>query len=186
MGRWSVTPDTALRLADFLAKLAATIARESRICAPRRSFRSSHGRLRLMGIYIGTSGWAYPSWKPDFYPQKLPAKKFLEYYATQLNSVEVNFTFRSFPTETMLAGWLAAVGADFHFLLQGQSANHALCAAQELRRTDDGVLFCADSGFSGEAVGGRTFSIAAELQGRCRPPGRVSVERATCRCKAGL
>ena len=68
-----------------------------------------------MGIHIGTSGWAYPSWKPDFYPQKLPAKKFLEYYATQLNSVEVNFTFRSFPTETMLAGWLAAVGADFTF-----------------------------------------------------------------------
>jgi uncharacterized protein YecE (DUF72 family) len=68
-----------------------------------------------MGIHIGTSGWAYPSWKPDFYPQKLPAKKFLEYYATQLNSVEVNFTFRSFPTETMLAGWLAAVGPDFTF-----------------------------------------------------------------------
>jgi uncharacterized protein YecE (DUF72 family) len=68
-----------------------------------------------MGIHIGTSGWAYPSWKPDFYPAKMPAKKFLEYYATQLNSVEVNFTFRSFPTETMLAGWLAAVGADFTF-----------------------------------------------------------------------
>jgi uncharacterized protein YecE (DUF72 family) len=68
-----------------------------------------------MGIHIGTSGWAYPSWKPDFYPAKMPAKKFLEYYATRLNSVEVNFTFRSFPTETMLAGWLAAVGADFTF-----------------------------------------------------------------------
>ena len=68
-----------------------------------------------MGIHIGTSGWAYASWKPDFYPPKLPAKKFLEYYATQLNSVEVNFTFRQFPTETMLTGWLAAIGDDFAF-----------------------------------------------------------------------
>jgi len=68
-----------------------------------------------MGIHIGTSGWAYPSWKPGFYPAKLAAKKFLEYYATQLNSVEVNYTFRSFPTETMLAGWLAAAGTNFTF-----------------------------------------------------------------------
>ncbi len=68
-----------------------------------------------MGIHIGTSGWAYPSWKPDFYPANLPAKKFLEYYATQLNSVEVNFTFRQFPSEAMLLGWLAATGVDFAF-----------------------------------------------------------------------
>jgi uncharacterized protein YecE (DUF72 family) len=68
-----------------------------------------------MGIHIGTSGWAYASWKPDFYPAKLAAKKFLEYYATQLNSVEVNFTFRQFPSEAMLLGWLAATGEDFAF-----------------------------------------------------------------------
>jgi uncharacterized protein YecE (DUF72 family) len=68
-----------------------------------------------MGIHIGTSGWAYPSWKPDFYPPKLAAKKFLEFYATQLNSVEVNYTFRSFPTEAMLGGWLAAANQEFTF-----------------------------------------------------------------------
>jgi uncharacterized protein YecE (DUF72 family) len=68
-----------------------------------------------MAIHIGTSGWAYPSWKPGFYPPKLAAKKFLEYYATQLNSVEVNYTFRQLPTEAMLNGWLAAVGEDFTF-----------------------------------------------------------------------
>ncbi len=68
-----------------------------------------------MGIHIGTSGWAYASWKPDFYPAKLAAKKFLEYYATQLNSVEVNFTFRQFPTEKLLSGWLAATHDGFTF-----------------------------------------------------------------------
>ncbi len=68
-----------------------------------------------MAIHIGTSGWAYPSWKPDFYPSKVPAKRFLEYYATQLNSVEVNYTFRYLPSEAMLNGWLALAGDDFTF-----------------------------------------------------------------------
>jgi hypothetical protein len=45
-------------------------------------------------IFIGTSGWAYRSWKPGFYPQSLPQKKFLDYYAIHLSSVEVNYTFR--------------------------------------------------------------------------------------------
>jgi uncharacterized protein YecE (DUF72 family) len=68
-----------------------------------------------MAFHVGTSGWAYPSWKPGFYPEKLPAKKFLEHYATRLSSVEVNYTFRSLPSEAMLSGWLAATGPDFAF-----------------------------------------------------------------------
>jgi len=66
-------------------------------------------------LYVGTSGWSYPTWKPGFYPAKWPAKRFLEHYATRLNSVEVNYTFRALPTETQLAGWLAAVTPGFHF-----------------------------------------------------------------------
>ena len=54
-------------------------------------------------LYVGTSGWAYPSWKPDFYPAKLAQKKFLQHYATQLNTVEVNFTFRQLVKETTSA-----------------------------------------------------------------------------------
>jgi uncharacterized protein YecE (DUF72 family) len=67
------------------------------------------------GIYAGTSGWAYPTWKPDFYPAGLPAKRFLEHYASRLNSVEVNYTFRAFPTAKMTDTWLAATPANFRF-----------------------------------------------------------------------
>jgi uncharacterized protein YecE (DUF72 family) len=67
------------------------------------------------GIHAGTSGWAYPLWKPAFYPAGLPAKRFLEHYATHLNSVEVNYTFRAFPSATALSGWLAATPAGFQF-----------------------------------------------------------------------
>ncbi len=66
-------------------------------------------------LFVGTSGWAYPTWKPGFYPANVPAKKFLEFYSTQLNSVEVNYTFRALPTAKMLEGWLAATPAHFRF-----------------------------------------------------------------------
>ena len=69
-------------------------------------------------IYAGTSGWAYPSWKPDFYPAKLPSAKFLNHYATRLNTVEVNYTFRRFPTEKLLRGWIEATPAGFQFAIK--------------------------------------------------------------------
>ena len=69
-------------------------------------------------IYAGTSGWAYSSWKPDFYPAKLASAKFLGYYATRLNSVEVNFTFRSFPTEKLFNRWIHVTPARFKFAIK--------------------------------------------------------------------
>ena len=68
-------------------------------------------------VYAGTSGWSYPTWKPGFYPAGVSAKKFLGYYSSQLNSVEVNYTFRTLPTQKQLEGWLAEVSAreDFRF-----------------------------------------------------------------------
>uniref|UniRef100_A0A372IQX8 DUF72 domain-containing protein n=1 Tax=Paracidobacterium acidisoli TaxID=2303751 RepID=A0A372IQX8_9BACT len=83
---------------------------------------------------VGCSGWAYTSWKPDFYPEKVSAKKLLEYYATRLNSVEVNYTFRSLPTETTIQSWLAQTGEAFRFSFKApQRVTHILrlknCAA---------------------------------------------------------
>lgn len=78
-------------------------------------------------MFVGTSGWAYASWKPDFYPPATPQKKFLDYYATQLNSVEVNYTFRQLPTSNMLAGWLGATGGGFRFSFKApQRITHIL------------------------------------------------------------
>lgn len=66
-------------------------------------------------IYAGTSGWSYPTWKPQFYPAKLAAAKFLQYYATRLNSVEVNYTFRHFASEKTQLNWCAATPPAFRF-----------------------------------------------------------------------
>ncbi len=69
-------------------------------------------------IYAGTSGWAYPTWRPKFYPAKLGSAKFLQHYATLLNSVEVNYTFRTLPTEKLLNGWIAATPSGFKFAIK--------------------------------------------------------------------
>ena len=76
-------------------------------------------------IYAGTSGWAYATWKPSFYPAKLPSAKFLGYYATRLNTVEVNYTFRARVTEKLLGGWIAATPPDFKFAVKAhQTITH--------------------------------------------------------------
>jgi len=63
-------------------------------------------------LHAGTSGWAYPSWKPAFYPEKLPQKRFLNYYATRVNAVEVNYTFRHMASEKSLSNWIGETPQD--------------------------------------------------------------------------
>ena len=66
-------------------------------------------------LFAGTSGFAYPNWKPDFYPAGLPSKKFLEYYSRRLNSVEINYTFRRLPSAGTLKSWVEATEVGFLF-----------------------------------------------------------------------
>ena len=37
-------------------------------------------------LYVGTSGWSYTIWKPDFYPKEVASKNFLKFYATKLTA----------------------------------------------------------------------------------------------------
>ncbi|MGA8144377.1 MAG: DUF72 domain-containing protein [Candidatus Acidiferrales bacterium] len=69
-------------------------------------------------VYAGTSGWAYASWKPGFYPARLGAAKFLSHYSSRLNSVEANYTFRRLPSEQLLSRWIEATPPDFKFAVK--------------------------------------------------------------------
>lgn len=73
------------------------------------------GPASLPNMFVGTSGWAYPTWKPDFYPADLTARRFLPFYASCLNSVEVNYTFRALPKPASVAEWLASTPPGFRF-----------------------------------------------------------------------
>jgi uncharacterized protein YecE (DUF72 family) len=87
--------------------------------------------VSMKKIYAGTSGWAYTAWKPGFYPAKLSSAKFLNYYASRLNSVEVNYTFRSVPTKKLLKDWIAATPPGFKFAVK---AHYAITHIKRLRK----------------------------------------------------
>jgi len=82
-------------------------------------------------IYAGTSGWAYASWKPGFYPADLSSAKFLFHYATRLNSVEVNYTFGSLVTDELLRTWIRATPAHFQFAIK---AHYSITHVKRLRK----------------------------------------------------
>jgi uncharacterized protein YecE (DUF72 family) len=69
-------------------------------------------------LHVGTSGFAYPGWKPAFYPADLPAARFLEFYADRFDTVEINQTFYRFPGEAQLADWAARTPPDFTFAVK--------------------------------------------------------------------
>lgn len=85
-------------------------------------------------LYAGTSGWAYAGWKPDFYPAKLAQKKFLSHYGTQLNTVEVNFTFRQLVKESTLNNWIADTPEHFRF---GVKAHQMITHIKRLKGVEE-------------------------------------------------
>ncbi len=87
-------------------------------------------------LHVGTSGWAYPSWKPAFYPEKLAQTKFLTYYSGQLNTVEVNLTFRQLLKETTAQKWITQTPEHFRF---GIKAHQVITHIKRLKNTEDFV-----------------------------------------------
>ena len=85
-------------------------------------------------LYAGTSGFAYPAWKPGFYPAKLPANQFLKHYAGRLNSVEINYTFRRLPSAGTLKSWVEATPPGFVFAVK---ANQRITHIQRLKNAEE-------------------------------------------------
>src|SRR5688572_16843302 len=78
-----------------------------------------------MKFYVGTSGYSFKEWKGHFYPEKLPQKQMLSYYAERFSSVEINNTFHRFPSRAAVKSWAEQAPASFRFVLKArQSITH--------------------------------------------------------------
>ncbi len=64
---------------------------------------------------IGCSGYYYSFWKPGFYPKEISQKKWLNYYSTVFNTVELNATFYRVPGLNSLKKNAEVVTEDFLF-----------------------------------------------------------------------
>src|SRR5215212_1014630 len=81
-------------------------------------------------VWIGCSGWNYPHWRQTVYPKGLPARRWLEYYATLFDTVEVNNTFYRLPSRSAVANWVKETPPGFLFTIKAESLSHAHEAPQ--------------------------------------------------------
>jgi len=68
-------------------------------------------------FYIGTAGWSYKDWVPNFYPKE-QNKEFdwLRYYSNYFNVVEVNSTYYAYTNPRVVQGWIDKVSESEDFL----------------------------------------------------------------------
>jgi uncharacterized protein YecE (DUF72 family) len=70
-------------------------------------------------LRIGTSGWHYKDWRGIFYPEKMPAKAYLDYYASHFDTVELNGVFYRLPTTEAVKEWYRVTPPTFLFAYKG-------------------------------------------------------------------
>ena len=72
----------------------------------------------LAPLYVGTSGFSYTTWRPDFYPPGSRPRDYLRFYAERLPSVELNTTFYGLPSEEQLLAWAEQTPPGFRFAVK--------------------------------------------------------------------
>src|SRR6266704_5869248 len=66
-------------------------------------------------LRIGTSAFTAAGWPGTFYPEGLPDREYLSYYATKFDTVEVDSTFYRTPSKATVQGWEAKTPPGFIF-----------------------------------------------------------------------
>jgi uncharacterized protein YecE (DUF72 family) len=87
-------------------------------------------------VRIGCSGWNYTHWRDVVYPRGLPARRWLDHYATLFGTVEVNTTFYRLPSTTAVQGWAGQTPAGFVFAVK---ASRYLTHIKRLADMEQGV-----------------------------------------------
>ena len=104
-----------------------------------------------------------------FLPEKLAQKKFLNFYASKLNAVEVNYTFRQLVKETTVQNWIAETPS-----ISASPSKRTRClrtsSASRMRKYSSSVLSERSKGWSAWDDWARSCSIAPEFQSRSRGP----------------
>ena len=115
-------------------------------------------------LFAGTSGFAYPAWKPAFYPAKLPARQFLAYYSERLNCVEINYTFRRLPAASTLEAWVAATRSGFVFAVKANMRITHILRLKNAERATDVFLKAIDPLRTSRRLGPVLFQLPPNLK----------------------
>jgi uncharacterized protein YecE (DUF72 family) len=91
------------------------------------------GTPSVAGAHVGSSGFSYPTWKPDFYPAGTPQREFLRFYAERLNSVELNTTGYRLPEEEQFRRWAEETPDGFRFAVKMPHPNRLRAFTERAR-----------------------------------------------------
>ncbi|MBC7254418.1 MAG: DUF72 domain-containing protein [Actinobacteria bacterium] len=90
----------------------------------------------MADIRVGTSGWHYPHWRGVFYPRRLPARDWLEFYSRHFDTVEINNSFYRLPSRETFTAWREKVPDGFLFAVK---ASRFITHVKRLRDPHDAL-----------------------------------------------
>jgi uncharacterized protein YecE (DUF72 family) len=104
---------------------------------------------------VGCSGWQYRHWRGNFYPDDLPAQRWLEFYASRFDTVEINNSFYRLPEASVFTAWRQRAPRGFEYAVKASRflthmkklkdpadpLDRFFSRAQELGRTLGPVLY---------------------------------------------
>lgn len=114
------------------------------------------GRVR-----IGTSGWVYPHWRGDFYPEGLRQKDRFAHYAARFDTVEINGSFYRLPSDKAVKAWAKQAPPGF---LYAWKASRYITQAKKLKDVEASVaLVFGRMAPLGAALGPALFQLPPSL-----------------------
>lgn len=87
-------------------------------------------------LHIGTSGFVYPHWRDIFYPPKLPARLWLDFFTRVFTTCELNNTFYRLPKAEAVDRWRDETPPGFIWAAKG---SRFLTHMKRLLETGEGI-----------------------------------------------
>jgi uncharacterized protein YecE (DUF72 family) len=113
-------------------------------------------------IRIGTSGWQYRDWKGTFYPERLPQRRWLEFYSRRFPTVEVNNSFYALPKGSSFERWRDETPPGFVVTVK---ASRYITHIRRLRDAADSVeLFWSRARVLGDKLGPVLFQLPPKFR----------------------
>lgn len=111
-------------------------------------------------VRFGTSSFSSPDWVGPFYPVGTKPDEYLRHYATQFDTVEVDATYYSLPTERMVDRWIGETPESF---LISAKFPRAIVHAGKDAKPDASKILMPDATYD---IRDRFLEVMARLQGR--------------------
>jgi uncharacterized protein YecE (DUF72 family) len=116
----------------------------------------------LMKYYVGCSGWHYEHWRGLYYPRELTKPEWLQFYARQFTTVELNNSFYKLPSEKAFTAWRESTPNNFIFAVK---VSRFITHIKRLRNLDSAVEnFLSRADFLGEKLGPLLYQLPPNMK----------------------